>query len=140
MVALSRLHALLFLTASAFAVSGCDESIMLEILADQDLDHSKIPEITQCLGLTESRCNATPGCEVTVGQELDFDRQCKTQRRLAACTSMNCGDGALSIAQDWYGARWLFPTTCYPDGWMPLRSSAQGKALSWRECPADASN
>lgn len=136
----SKLQVSIPLAIACSTSLGCDPAIFAEQIPDHILDQisdsSKLPEITECIGLSETQCKAAPTCQMTQGQELNFDLKCKSEQKVAGCTSMNCGDGALSFAMDWFGSSWLFPSTCHPDGWFPIEYAQRAEASEWPICPA----
>lgn len=125
----------LFILASTL-VAGCDPTMFPNQIPDlPGLKPGSLPELTECLGLSQAQCSANPNCAVAFGQALDLEGSCKAPTQIAGCTSMDCGDGALALARDWFGTKWLFPTGCYPDGWVAVDSPSAGQASSWPECP-----
>lgn len=93
------------------------------------------PKQTKCEGLDQTTCTATPGCTMASGSKLNLEKICRDPWVVAGCTSMDCGDTAQIFAQDSEGAKWVFGSACYPDGWTGLETKdVPDKASSWGEC------
>lgn len=88
-----------------------------------------------CAGLDKAACGVTPGCKMVQGMRLDPAKKCKEPYKDAGCTSGDCGDAAMILANDAAGNTWVFGSGCYPDAWTEIESvSAPEGWDKWSKC------